>query len=223
MQEDFSFGDIGKAITKTADDAVKKVTDTANDVAKKTTDAAMKVKDEGEHAVHEAEGVANKVADVAKDVEKKVENGALWAYCHAKKQTMNQVHDWEDDWTHNAAMLSSGCGNGGDFTKCINAISETKNTEIIHGLPITYGDLITKGANIILPGSGAILEGASMGIDGTAMVSSMVAPSQLLMELSEADCEEPLWILQMLHSEDELLMNLVSKPDEGDSTVWFYI
>lgn len=141
----------------------------------------MKVKDE-------AEKDYNKAKDEVLPVAMKVKDGALWAYCHAKPVVMNQVHDWEDDWTHNAAILSSGCGKGGDFTECINAISETKNTEIIHGVPISYGDILTYASNALLPGSGSILKAASTGIDATAAVSSIVDPHTLLMELHEADC-----------------------------------
>ena len=181
LQADFSFGDIGKTITGGVNDVVNKVKKGGEEAVKKVedtgNDAVNKVKDEGEKAVHQVEDFGKDVAEKAMPIIDKVEKGSLWAYCHARQTTMKQVNQWEDDWTHNAAMLSSGCGNGGDFTRCINAISETKNTEIIHGVPITYGDLVKYGSNVIVPGSGAWIEGASMGIDGAAVVSNIVAPS----------------------------------------------
>ena len=177
LQVEFGFGDIGKAIKDTANKAADKVKDVAvNKVAKPVEDVAV-----------------NKVAAKAIEIEKKAEDiavnqvypvvkkGALTAYCHAKKHALSQVEDWKDDWTNNVHLLKDGCGKGGgNFTKCITAISETKNTEIIHGVPISYGDVFTYASNIILPGSGAFLEGASTGIDvaatGSVIIDSLVHP-----------------------------------------------
>lgn len=81
--------------------------------------------------------------------------------------------------------------------------------------------MFTYASNVLIPGSGAFLEGGSMAIDATAtgavIVDSLVhPPAQMLMELIDADpdCEEPKWILQMLFAEQDLLMNLARDPYE---------
>ena len=73
-----------------------------------------------------------------------------------------------DDWTKTAKLLEDKCATNASLNGCLLAISDTKNTEIISGIPVTWGNAASIAANTAVPGAGAAVEGAGAAIDQAA-------------------------------------------------------
>ena len=99
-------------------------------------------------------------------------NAMNWAHCHVDDGVKKQVDQWGDDIAKNADNFANGCGGSGSFKTCLNAVNEAKNTEVLRGTGITVGDGVAAGANVVAPGSGKFVEGASAAMDVAGAVTN---------------------------------------------------